>query len=54
VVSGVISEKFYHGYSYYGKGHNVFAKMFEPFLFEGVSAIVIPDDIVKYPNAACS
>lgn len=54
IVSGVVREKFYHGYSYYGKGHNVFATFFEPVLIPGVSAIVIPEDIVKYPSAACS
>ncbi len=54
VVSSVMRKRFYHGYSYYGTGHNVFAKWIEPMLMEGISAIVIPEDIMKYPHAACS
>ncbi|PZR27459.1 MAG: hypothetical protein DI535_10640 [Citrobacter freundii] len=54
IVSTAVRKKFYHGYSFYGFSDNYLALLFEP-LFDGhASAIVLPDDIVKHPFAACS
>ena len=53
-ISRVLRERFYHGYSYYSFGQNSLASFFAPFLNEKLSAIVIPDDILKHPHAACS
>ncbi len=55
IVVKVIKQKFYHGYSHFGISDNYLAKFLEPFFInKPVSAIVDPDDIVKYPMAACS
>lgn len=54
IVDMVIRKRFFHGYSYYGKNNNPLAGLLDPARSIGVSAIVIPEDLVKYPNAACS
>lgn len=54
LVSAVISKRFYHGYSYYGAGDNYAALLFSGITNPGYSAIVIPDDILEHPFAACS
>lgn len=54
IVSEVIRKKFYAGYSYYNAETNPMASLFAPVINSGLAAIVIPDDIVKYPYAACS
>jgi hypothetical protein len=54
IVSEVIRKKFYAGYSYYDLSTNPVGKIFAPVLKKGLSAIVVADDIVKYPSAACS
>jgi hypothetical protein len=54
IVSRVLRERFYHGYSHYTFGQNSLAALFAPLLNEKLSAIVIPDDILKHPSAACS
>ncbi len=54
VVSDVIRQKFYHGYSYYTKENNLLAVLGENIVGNAAAAIVLPDDIVKYPYAACS
>ena len=54
IVSSVIRKRFYHGYSLYGFSNNYMAMMLSGFTMEGLSAIVVPDDILKYPYAACS
>lgn len=54
LVSSVIRKRFYHGYSYYGFDNNYTARLFSLFTQTGYSAMVIPDDILKYPFAACS
>lgn len=53
-VSDVIRNKFYHGYSHYGFSNNYFALLGERIFNKELSAIVLPEDIVKYPYAACS
>jgi hypothetical protein len=54
VVSAVVRSRFYHGYSVYGLNNNFIAKAISYVSIKGLSAIVIPDDILKYPYAACS
>lgn len=54
IVSEVIRKKFFHGYSEYDFSTNGVSKAVAPLILSGLNAIVIPDDIVKYPNAACS
>ncbi len=54
IVSITLRGRFYHGYSYYRLGQNFLANVFAPFIHRDLSAIVIPDDILKHANAACS
>jgi hypothetical protein len=54
LLSSVVSKKFYHGYSYYSFRDNYLLRLFSKATHTGYSAIVVPDDIMKYPNAACS
>ena len=54
IVASVLRERFYHGYSYYRLGENSLGYLLAPLLNSELSAIVIPDDILKHPNAACS
>lgn len=54
IVSSVVRRKFYHGYSNYGYADNYVAVLLEPLTGKNAAAIVIPDDIMKYPYAACS
>ncbi len=54
VAANVVRKRFYHGYSLYGFSNNFMAMMLEHISTEGLSAIVIPDDILNYPYAACS
>ncbi len=54
VVSDVIRDRFYHGYSVYKMKDNFLAVLFSKISISGLRAIVIPDDILKYPYAACS
>ncbi len=54
IMSVVLRGRFYHGYSYYGAGENSLAYLLSPIIKNDLKAIVIPDDILKHPNAACS
>ncbi len=54
LVSSVVRNRFYHGYSYYGFNNNYIAAIFSNLTQSGYSATVIPDDILSYPYAACS
>jgi hypothetical protein len=54
IASDVIRKRFYHGYSLYGFNSNYMAMAAAQVIMPGLSAIVIPDDILKYPYAACS
>jgi hypothetical protein len=54
IASGVVKKRFYHGYSRYSLKNNYVAVIFSKLINEGYSAIVIPDEIMKYPNASCS
>ena len=53
-AAAVVRKRFYHGYSLYGFSNNYMAMMMAQMLGGGLSAIVVPDDILKYPYAACS
>ncbi len=54
ITSDVVRNRFYHGYSLYGFSNNYMAMLFSEISIDGLSAIVVPDDILKYPFAACS
>jgi len=54
ITSSVVRKRFYHGYSLYGFSNNFMAMLVSQISIDGLSAIVIPDDILKYPYAACS
>lgn len=54
VVSSIVRKRFYHGYSYYNFKNNFVGMVSSRMSMKGFSAIVIPDDILKYPFAACS
>lgn len=50
-----VRKRFYHGYSFYGFNDNFMAMTLSSLVnIKGLSAIVIPDDILKFPYAACS
>ena len=54
IALSTIRKKFYHGYSRYDMKSNPISTIASKFTYEGYNAIVIPDDIIKYPYAACS
>lgn len=54
VVSTIIRKRFYHGYSSYNFKNNYVGLVASRMSVRGLGAIVIPDDILKYPFAACS
>jgi len=54
VVSSVVRKRFYHGYSLYGFNNNFVGMFLSQVTMTGLGAIVIPNDILKYPYAACS
>lgn len=54
IAVSVVKKKFFHGYSHYGYSDNYLALMLEPATGTTASAIVVPDDIMKYSYAACS
>lgn len=54
LVLSVVRKRFYHGYSYYGFNDNYLAFLISKVSVPGYSAVVIPDDILKFPFAACS
>ena len=54
IVGTVLRYRFVHGYTYYHWGHNYIATLLAPMIKKDLSAIVIPDDILQYPKAACS
>ena len=54
IVSSAVRDRFYHGYSYYGFSDNYVSVVVSKMTMPGLNALVIPDDILKYPYAACS
>ena len=53
-VAEIVRKRFYHGYSHYSPSDNIFAWLSGTLVWNHLSAIVIPDDIMKHPMAACS
>lgn len=54
VVRKTVRQRFYHGYSTFGFGNNFMALVGEVFYKPGISAVVLPEQILKYPYGACS
>lgn len=55
IVSSSVSKRFYHGYSMYGFNDNYLATLTSSVVRVGeLSAIVLPEDLLKFPYAACS
>jgi hypothetical protein len=54
LVAETLRKRFYHGYSYYNFSDNPLAYLTGQYSWSHLSAIVIPDDILKHPMAACS
>lgn len=53
-INSIIEKRFYHGFSYYTLADNPLIFLGGSFIWSHLSAIVIPDDIMKHPMAACS
>jgi hypothetical protein len=53
-ISAVVSSRFYHGYTYYTMSDNWVAALAGKLIWKDLSAIVIPDDILRHYRAACS
>lgn len=54
LINRIINNRFYHGYSHYSLNENWTAAVAGKIIWHHLSAIVLPDDILKYPMAACS
>jgi hypothetical protein len=54
LLCALIQSRFYHGYSHYKLSENWMAALCGKWIWSDLSAIVWPDDILKYPYAACS
>jgi hypothetical protein len=54
VVGNIVRKRFFHGYSYYSLTNNYVARIVSKLSNEGFGAIVVPDDILKFPYGACS
>jgi hypothetical protein len=53
-VSRFVKNRFYHGYSNFSFGYNTIGWMLAPILHKDLTATVMPDDILQFPNGACS
>lgn len=53
-IAKIIRKRFYHAYSSYQFSDNPLAYLSGRFIWDHLSAIVDPDDIMKHPMAACS
>jgi hypothetical protein len=54
VLSALVRKRFYHGYSHYSLKENWIAAVAGKLVWYDLSAIVLPEDILQYPMAACS
>ena len=54
IITLKIKQRFRHGYSHYALNENWIACLSGYFIWRDLSAIVDPEDLMKYPNAACS
>jgi hypothetical protein len=54
VISGVLQNRFYHGFSAYSLRQNWIAAVAQSLFGHYIANPVLPDDILKYPYAGCS
>ncbi|WP_148661249.1 hypothetical protein [Flavisolibacter tropicus] len=54
LLSRTVSYRFFHGYSSYSFRHNWISYLAGNLVWDDLDAVVIPNDILKFPNAACS
>lgn len=54
IVSGTVKRRFYHGLSSYSLSENWVCYVLGKVCWSHISAIVNPDDILKYPEGLCS
>lgn len=54
IVNEVVKRRFYHGYSYFHWRDNYMAYLLSFVTKPDAHAIVLPDDILRYPYGACS
>jgi hypothetical protein len=54
VLSALVRKRFYHSYSHYSLKENWVAAVAGKLAWYDLSAIVLPEDIMQYPMAACS
>lgn len=54
IYAGLIRKRFHHGYSHYALNENWLAALAGRFVWDDLSAIVLPEDLIKKPMAACS
>lgn len=54
LMARVLRKRFFHGYSHYSLNQNWVAAVSGKLFWDHLSAIVLPDDILRYPFAACS
>jgi hypothetical protein len=54
IVSRFTKERFYHGLTHYSVSENWIASLSGKLLWSHMSAIVNPNDILKYPKGLCS
>ncbi|HWJ91382.1 MAG TPA: hypothetical protein VNR87_09740 [Flavisolibacter sp.] len=53
-IASIVRKRFYHGYSRYSMNDNPLAAIAGNLVWDHLSAIVIADDIMKHPMAACN
>jgi hypothetical protein len=54
IVANLVRRRFFHGYSNYSLRDNWIAALLGRYVWYDLSAIVDPDDLMKYPMASCS
>ena len=54
IITETIKQRFRHGYCHYGFNDNWVASLAGKLVWRDLSAIVDPNDIIKYENASCS
>ena len=52
-IADIVRKRFYHGYSYYNMADNPLVFLAGKY-WSNLSAVVIADDVMKHPMAACS
>jgi hypothetical protein len=54
LILETVEDRFFHSYSHYGLDENWISALSGRYIWYDISAIVVADDILKYPMAACS